>query len=153
MIGTLSSAAAVSSGDTVVIYSQSDSAYEGATLTLLKAYFQSNLTFAGSFVTQYSAPSATGFSVTIGSGSTVTADTHLILTPTGTLAAGTITLPPAAGCLDGQKVMINSTQIVTALTIGTNGATAVTGALTAFTANGYMTLKYDKPSLTWYRVG
>jgi hypothetical protein len=49
--------------------------------------------------------------------------------------------------------MINSTQIVTALTIGTNGATAVTGALTAFTANGYMTLKYDKPSLTWYRVG
>lgn len=153
MIGTLSSAAAVSSGDTVVIYSQSDSAYEGATLTLLKAYFQSNLTFAGSFVTQYSAPSATGFSVTIGSGSTVTADTHLILTPTGTLAAGTITLPPASGCLDGQRVMINSTQIVTALTIGTNGATAVTGALTAFTANGYMTLKYDKPSLTWYRVG
>lgn len=153
MIGTLSSAAAVSSGDTVVIYSQSDSAYEGATLTLLKSYFQSNLTFAGSFVTQYSSPSATNFSVTIGSGSTVTADTHLILTPTGTLAAGTITLPPASGCLDGQRVIINSTQIVTALTIGTNGATAVTGALTAFTANGYMTLKYDKPSLTWYRVG
>lgn len=102
------------------------------------------------YVTQYSAPSATAFSVAI---TNTTKDTHLILTPTGTFAAGTIVLPASSSTADGQRVMVNCTQTVTALTIDGNGATAVTGEPTTISTYGYFTLKYDKPTSTWYRVG
>lgn len=153
MIGDLSTASSLGSGDKFVIYSVTDGTYEAVTATQLKTWLQTNLTFSGNYVTQYSAPSATGFSVTIGNGSVVTADTHLILTPVAGYASGTVTLPQAAGCLDGQKVMVSCTQIVTTLTIGNNGATSVTGAPTTLAANAFFTLKFDKPSLTWNRVG
>jgi hypothetical protein len=119
----------------------------------LLTYIQSNLSLPGIFTTQYSSPSATAFSVTITDGSSDNTNVHLILTPTGAFAAGTITLPPAAECVDGQEVLVNCTQAVTTLTVAANGATAVTGEPSGLSANDFFRLKYDKPTLTWYRVG
>jgi hypothetical protein len=119
----------------------------------LLAYMQANLTFPSGYVTQYSAPSATGFSVTITDGASDNTNVHLILTPVAGYAAGTIVLPLASGCVDGQEVLVNCTQAVTTLTVSANGATAVTGEPTGLSANDFFRLKYDKPTLTWYRVG
>ena len=117
---------------------------------VLLAYMQGNLVFpSGGYVTQYAAPSATGFSVAIAEAS---ADTHLILTPTGGFAAGTIVLPAVGTAVDGQRVQVNCTQAVTTLTINGNGGT-VTGAPTTLAANAFFTLAFDDPTNVWYRVG
>lgn len=80
-------------------------------------------------------------------------DTHLILTPAGTLATLTITLPAKANLRDKQTVLVTSTQVLTALTVAANGVSAVNGAPAAMTANGYFKLKYDLTLDSWNRVG
>lgn len=119
----------------------------------LLTWLQASLTLPSSYTTQYAAPSATGFSVTITDGSGDNTNVHLILTPVAGYGAGTIVLPPVASCVDKQQVLVNCTQAVTTLTVSGNGATAVTGAPTTLAANAFFTLKYDAPTSTWYRVG
>lgn len=122
--------------------------------SVLLTYLNSNLTFPSeAYVTQYSAPSATGFSVTITDGDDNDENVHLILTPAAGYATGTIVLPASTSLVDKQEVLVNCTQAVTTLTIDKNGATALTGAPSALTANQFFRLKYDKPTSTWYRVG
>lgn len=114
-------------------------------------YMQNNIVFpdAGSFTTQYAAPSSSGFSVSI----TPDADNvHLILTPTAGFAAGTIVLPPTPGPADKKEILVNCTQQITTLTIDGNGAT-VTGEPTSMGADDFFRLKFDLPTSTWYRIG
>ena len=103
----------------------------------------------GAMQTQYSAPNATGFSVTISP--TVTGGSvWLLLTPAAGYAAGTIVLPASA--LDGQEILVSCTQAVTTLTVSGNGHT-VNGAPTALAANSFFRLRYDGVFAAWYRVG
>lgn len=142
----------LSSGDLLPVYSSANGARRKASINTLKSYMQSNLTLSDSipqYVTQYSAPSATGFNVAVNSNSN---NTHLILTPVAGYATGTITLPLNTVCIDKQLFMVNCTQAVTTLTVSGNGATVV-GQPTAFSANGFFTLKYDLTLNRWYRVG
>lgn len=121
------------------------------TLTEVTDYITENISSNMSgYITQYSAPSATAFTVAITDSQN---SIHLILTPTAGFATGTITLPAASNALDGQMVLVNCTQPVTTLTIGSNGATAVTGAPTTLAGNAYFTLKFDRVTQTWYRIG
>lgn len=99
---------------------------------------------------QYSAPAVTDFEIDIAANSN---DTHLILTPAASLAAGTITLPTPANLRDKQLLICNCTQQVTALTIVGNGAAAVNGAPTSLGADDFFTLKYDLTLNTWNRIG
>lgn len=110
-------------------------------------------TFAtpGNLLTQYAVPASSGFNVTIApplSGASV----WLLLTPAATFATGTITLPAVSTVFNGQEVAVSCTQIVTALTVSGNGAT-VSGAPTTLAAGGFFRMRYDRPSLTWYRIG
>lgn len=143
----------VSAGDIVAVFVQNDGDPRGAAMSVLQAYMQANLTFPSDgvqqFTTQYASPSSTGFSVSIVNGPD---NIHLILTPTGGFAAGTIVLPAVANAVDQQEVLVNCTQAVTTLTTSGNGAT-VTGAPTTLAANAFFRLKYDLPSTVWYRVG
>lgn len=86
----------------------------------------------------------TGFTITV-------ADTanQLILTPAGTLAAGTINLP--ANPYDGMEVAIASTQTVTALTLSGNGKT-LNAAVTTIGATSPVRYKYNAAATTWYRI-
>lgn len=54
-------------------------------------------------------------------------DEQLYITPAGTLAALTITLPPVASARLGQKIDVHISQIITALTVSVSGGGAVTG--------------------------
>ena len=149
-INELSAIDAVAAGDLLAVYDASNSDARKASLSTLLTYIQSNLTAERpAYTTQYSAPSATGFSVQITDGA---ASIHLILTPTGAFANGTIILPAVVNAIDKQEVLLNSTQAVATLTIIGNGAT-VTGELGNLATNAFMLLKYDAVTTTWYRVG
>lgn len=148
-INQLSALDQLSAGDQFPVYSQDNGDARKVALSVLMQYIQDNLSSQG-YVTQYAAPSSTGFNITIGN---VGQDTHLILTPTAGFADGTITLPQVATCVDKQELLVNCTQAVTTLVVDANGATAVTGEPTALTANGFFRLKYDLLTSTWYRVG
>lgn len=141
----------VGPGDVLPVFVQSCGDARGAAVSVLQEYMQDNLNFdSDDQQTQYAAPSASGFSIAIAAGP---GSTHLILTPTGTFAAGTIVLPAVATLSDKQSLTVNTTQVVTALTISASGATAVTGAPTTLAANAFFTLRYDLTTKTWYRVG
>ena len=149
-ISNLNSVDALAAADQFAISSTSSGNDVRVAASALLTYIQNNITFPDAdFTTQYAAPSATAFSISITDGSD---SIWLILTPTAGFAAGTIILPAMTSAADGQEVMINCTQAVTALTIDGNGATAVTGEPTALAANDFFTLRYDLPTKVWYRV-
>ncbi len=142
-INELTATDTLAAGDFFPVFSQTQGDTRKAAMSVLLAYVQANLT-AGRLTTQYSAPSATGFSVTVGT------NTHLILTPVAGYTAGTIVLPATPA--DRDEVLVNCTQAVTTLTVSGNGATVV-GAPTTLAANAYFRLKYDAVLNRWYRVG
>lgn len=151
-INQLAAVGAVAASDLVPIYSSDNGDARKASMTVLAAFIQSLLTGAGGDETQYFAPAATGFSVTVNP-TTNGGSVYLLMTPVAGYAAGTIILPAKAECQDGQTVLVSSTQAVTALTVNGNGATAVNGAPAALLANGYFKLRYDAILASWYRVG
>jgi hypothetical protein len=141
--------ASVTAGDNFAVWRPGAGNWYTAPLSTMLAYFTAQIT-PGVHVTQYSAPSATGFTVTLTAAAT--SNIWLILTPVAGYAAGTITLPAPGYSFDKQEISINCTQAVTALTIDGNGATAVTGEPSGLSANDFFTLRYDAVTSTWYRV-
>lgn len=104
----------------------------------------------GGLVTQYFAPNATGWATTVlppDDGDSM----WLLVTPAAGYATGTITLPLAATCQDGQETLVSCTQAVTALTVAGNGST-VNGAPTTLAANAFFRLRFDGVFKAWYRV-
>lgn len=141
----------VKAGDSFPLYDATNSVDRRASLTAILTYIQANLTFPSeAFTTQYSSPSATGFSVTVTDGDDNDENIHLILTPVAGYAAGTIVLPAAP--TDKQEVLVNCTQAVTTLTVD-GGTKTVTGEPSTLAANDFFRLKFDAPSDVWYRVG
>ena len=148
-INQLAAVDQVQPGDQVPIYSSNNGDARKAPLSLLKVFFQEGITAADDKITQYSAPSATGFSVQVNDDSD---SVWLVLTPTAGFAAGTLVLPVVANCVDRQEILVNCTQAVTSLALSGNGS-AVTGAPTTLAANGFFRLRFDAITKTWYRVG
>lgn len=155
-INNLSSTDSPVGGDLLPVFSLANSDTRKLSLTNLLAWMQANLTITagfGAYATQYAAPSGTGFSVSLTDGVNDNTNIHLILTPVAGYAAGTLVLPLASGCVDKQEILVNCTQVITALTIDGNGAGGVTGAPTTIAANDFFRLKFDLATLVWYRVG
>lgn len=151
-IRDLPSTDAVTSDDGFAINSVSSGADRRLSFGTLVAAVQALITGTSRQETQYFAPSATGWVVTVSP--TVNGNNmFLLLTPTAGFAAGTITLPPKTQVQHGQTVEVASTQAVTALTVAGNGATAVNGAPTTLIANSFFKLRYDGVLTSWYRVG
>lgn len=148
-INQLNAADSVKAGDLVPVYIQTNGDARKVAMSVIASYINSTLASVDSKNTQYSAPSATGFTVNVTDSSS---SVWLVLTPTGTMAAGTIKLPSSSNAVDKQEVLVNSTQAVTSLTVDGNGATAVTGAPTTLAANAFFTVRYDAVTSTWYRV-
>ncbi len=141
--GTLSTAAQLA------FYDPANGADRRASVAALIALIQSSLTESGDLVTRHASPNETGFSVTVVPPSTG-ANVHLLLTPLAGYAAGTVVMP--ASPIDGQQVVVTSTQAVTTLTVSGNGA-SVNGAPTTLAANGYFRLRYDQINNSYYRIG
>jgi len=132
-------------GDLLAVWATNNGDTRKASINLLLTFMQDNLTLPGALTTQYAAPSATGFSVTVATG-----DTWLLLTPTATFAAGTIVLPSAP--TDKDEVSVNCTQIITALTVSGAGRTVTGAPTTLAAANAFFTMRFDAATNAWYRV-
>lgn len=148
-INQLSSVDAVVSSDQIPVYSSENGDARKASLSVIAKYLATQVTSVDDMITQYFAPSATGFTSTITDGPN---SIWLVLTPTAGFAAGTIKLPTVTNCVDRQELLVNTNQVVTTLTINGNGAT-VTGAPTTLAAGAYFKLRFDGVTDTWYRVG
>jgi len=142
-INQLSATDTLTGGDLLPVYTQNQGDARKCSITTLMDYVNANVTTVTQN-TQYAAPAATGFSVSVNTG-----NVWLILTPVSTYAAGAIVLP--AGASDKNTVTVNCTQIVTSLTVS-SGATVV-GAPTTLAANGFFTLRFDAATSAWYRIG
>lgn len=141
-INQLSATDSLNGGDLLPVYKQNQGDARKCSITTLMEYVNANVTTVTQN-TQYAAPAATGFSVTVNTG-----NVWLILTPVSTYAAGAIVLP--TGASDKDTVTVNCTQIVTSLTVS-SGATVV-GAPTTLAANGFFTMRFDAATITWYRI-
>jgi hypothetical protein len=145
-INDLTSATALSTADQVPISSGADRDTRKMSLSLLLSWLQSNLTFTAAKPVQQFAVPTTGQTVTVAAG-----DSWLVLTPAGTLAALTVNLPTSR--TDGQTVLVNSTQILTSLTVSGAGTT-VNGAPTTLAAvNGFFEMRYTATLNAWFRTG
>lgn len=152
-MSTLNTVDSLAPNDRVVVFvADSSPPYESATITTLAEAIEPLLTSPQSFSTQYAAPAVNGFSISIVAGSLGQTSIRLILTPTAGFAQGTIVLPLASLCVDGQMVQVICTRDVTTLIISTNGAVSVVGAPTGLAPNGFFTLAFDLTTLNWYRV-
>lgn len=143
------------SGDSIVIYQSQNGDYRILDQQGFIDFINDNIT-SSKPTTLYYAPTATAFNASIDAISNsafLGKDSHLILTPTGAFALGTITLPASATAKDKQTLFVNTTQAVTSLVIGLNGATAALGVPTTLAENAYFMLKFDAILNTWYRVG
>ena len=148
-INKLSTVTALSSGDLVALFSNSNGTDVAATLATLVAFIQSSLTTGDKPIAQYAAPNATGFSVTI-TPVTTGADVWLLLTPAAGYAAGTIVLP--ASPVEGQEIEVTCTQSVTTLTVSLNGAAAAYGAPSTLAANAIFRMRYVSITNAWYLI-
>lgn len=142
-INRLSATSSLSAGDLLPVYSQAQGDARKASLTTLLTFVNENADLPTDQTTQYAAPSATGFTVTVSAG-----DVWLVLTPTGTFATGTIALPDAP--TDKDTVTVTCTQVITALTV--SSAKTVTGAPTTLAANDFFTMRYEGVGGVWYRI-
>ncbi len=147
----LSAVDALAAGDQFPIYSAANGDARRTSLTLLTEYLQELLTSQDEMETQYFAPTATGWSVTVAP--TVTGgDVWLRVTPAAGYAAGTVVLPALASSVDKQDILVTCNQAVTTLTITPSGST-VEGAPTTLAANAFFRLRYEAVFHIWVRVG
>jgi hypothetical protein len=122
---------------------------QAITIASLTTYLNNAITSPDAKTTEYAAPSATGFTVTLTDSSV---NKWLVLTPAAGYATGTIVLPASTNAIDKQEILVNCTQAVTTLTVDGNGAT-VTGEPATLAANDFFLLRYEGVTNTWYRVG
>ena len=147
-INQLNAQDTLSISDLIVIYSNGNGEARKTSLSNLAAFLSTLIIVTDNKITQYAKPNATGFNIPI---SATNSSVWLILTPTADFAAGTITLPPLANCVDRQEILVNTTKAVTALTIAGNGA-AVSGAPTTLVAGASFRLRFDVVTKIWYKV-
>lgn len=136
--------------DSVVIWSANNQDYRGAPVGLLIEKIQESIKKVDCppINIQHFNPGA-NFALDIENDER---GTYLILNPSATIAAGTLTLPEKNIVKDGQSLLVASSKAVTALIIAGNNALVI-GGPTTIAAGGFFKLKYDKLSNTWYRVG
>ena len=135
-------------GDQLAVYAPNNGDARRVSLNTLLAFFQQQ--FASPTLATNVYTPTTGFSIAVPS--PVSQQQWMLLQPAGTLASGTITLPLNTITPDGTEVLITSTQIITTLTIGTNGASNAFGAPTTLAANGFARLRFVQSQNSWYRI-
>ena len=144
----LSTLSNFSSSDRIPVYSAEEGIDATGSVGKLLEYFQA--TFASPTLATNVYTPTTGFNIAVPT--PVASQQWMPLQPAGTLAAGTITLPLNTTTPDGTEVLVTSTQIITALTVALNGATAAFGAPTTLAANGYFRLRFVTTTNSWYRI-
>lgn len=146
-INQLPTVTQVSGGDQLPLYVTNQGDARRCSVTTLLEYFSQNFA-SPDYETIINAPTNSGFNVDLGQQSN---NVFLILNPTGTFAAGSVTLPPVASCFDGQQIVLASSAAIGAFSINANGATVI-GAPTGLNVGGGWTLRFSAIQDTWYCI-
>lgn len=144
-INQFSAVTSLNPSDQLLVFSSSNGDTRKASISTLLDFFGANFV-SPEFIETYANPTLSGFVVPV---PTSTANQWLILAPTGAFAAGTITLPLSSGLVDGQQVLVTTTQAIAAFTINPNGASVI-GFPTALGAGGFFSLRYEKQGNRWF---
>jgi hypothetical protein len=147
-INQLASLNQLSGSDQIPVYSASNGDARRASVSTLLSYIE-QAWMSPAFQRVTASPTLAGFTLAL---PTTASSLFVLLTPTGTMATGTIVLPAAASAADGQEIVLYSSQAVTALSFTLNGATALNGAPSGIPAGGSITLRYDVLSVAWYVI-
>lgn len=138
----------VYSSDQIPLYSANNGDARKASVNQLTQYMMDNFGTVG-FFAQVAVPSSSGFNIAMQNGAD---NVWLILQPLAPYAAGTVTLPLASSCVDGQEVIVCTTNDISSLTVNNNGAVFVFGAPTYLNQFGSFHLKYNKTQNIWYQI-
>lgn len=142
-INKLSAIGTVSSGDQLAVWATGQGDTRKVSVSDVVGHIESALDLPVDISrSQYSAPSASGFTVTV-----TAANTWLIINPTNDFAAGTVSLP--VGVPDLSMVSVVSTKAVSDMTVTAPGA-AVVGSPRSMAQNTAFTMRYDGVTKTWY---
>lgn len=147
-IRDLTEASALAAGDYVAISVSGND--RKITVSALMTFLAGLIAPPWDKVIQFASPT-TGFTVTAtppSAGNSM----WVILTPTGTLATGTVALPVKGAATDGQEVLVCSSQTVTTLTVSATNL-SVNGAPTTLVAGSSFLMKFDLVNSTWRRIG
>lgn len=148
----LSTIDSVSGGDLIPAYDMSAGTARKMSVSQLLAFFTANFA-SPQFSAVISSP-IDGFNQVLEAAAT---SIWVILNPAGTLASGTLTLPPVADCFDGQEILVVSTQQIggsgfsSKLNIAGNGATLSVSDF-KLSAGSNFRLRYNALLSTWYCV-
>ena len=137
----------VQGGDQLPLYSSNNGDARKLSLSALLAYFKTTFTNPN-FVETINVP-VNGFNLSM----TDSSDYQwLNLRPAGTLASGTINLPDGNSLVDGQEVIISTTQDITAASFTSPNVSERNGFPTTLTATAPLKAKYSKTSDSWNKV-
>lgn len=145
-LNQLSTSTTLSSSDQIILYSTINGSGRKASLNTLLDWIESAW-MSPAYQRVTASPTLAGFTLAL---PTTANSLFVLLTPTGTMATGTIVLPAAASAADGQEIIVYTSQEVTALSFTLNGATALNGAPSGLQAGASLTLRYDALSVAWY---
>jgi hypothetical protein len=149
-IPQLSATDTVTNGDLVAVFAQNNGDARKAAMSVLLSYMQDNIAFGVALsVTQYLAPTVSGFTVTLTNSGE---NAWLVLSPASGFAVGNLVLPQVANAVDQQEIVITSTQAIVTLNIDINGALAIVGEPNSLIAGGFFILRFEGATRTWYRV-
>lgn len=139
-----------SGADQVPVYTPNNGDARRLPLSALLTYFQEQ--FASPTMATNVYTPGTGFSIAVPT--PVSQQQWMLLQPAGTLASGTITLPLNTATPDGTEVLVTTTQTITSLTIGLNGASQIYGITSpgAFNAQDFFRVRYVLSTNSWYRI-
>jgi len=140
--------AQVSPGDQFAVYTPNNGDARRLPVSSLLTYFEQ--TFASPTLAVNLYTPSTGFNIPVPS--SPSEQQWILLQPAGTLAAGTITFPLSTGVPDGTEVLITSTQTITALTLGPNGASNIFGAVNTLSAGNAIRYRFYQPTNSWYAI-
>ena len=146
-INQLATITKLTGGDQLPVYATNNGDARKASITTLVEYFQS--TFADpNYTVVINAPTNSGFNIALAASAQ---SIWLIINPTGTFAAGSVTLPPVADAYDGQEIIIISTQTISTLTLNGNGGT-LAGVPSSLGAESSFTIRFNELQSTWYTI-
>lgn len=137
------------SGDQIPVYSPNNGDARRMSIGTLLQLFQQQ--FASPTMATNVYTPGTGFNIAVPT--PVAQQQWVLIQPAGTLATGTVTLPLNTGTPDGTEVLVTTTQQITALTVGLNGAAALYGnGLTTMSAGDQFRLRFVQSTNSWYRI-
>jgi hypothetical protein len=147
-INNLSSIDSLAGGDQFPVYDASNGDARKISASNVLAYVQDNFAQPG-LDKQTAAPTSSGFTVTVAS--STEDQIWLVLSPTGTMATGTIAIPGSDDSFDGQSILVTTSQAITSLSISCPDT--VNGAPAGLAADGFFALRFDADSDSWFCVG